>query len=84
MAKSTHLWWGDAAQVAQALQAARSVTWQANPHVDGAMAVVQTFWTSTGHGQLAKPYQQSPLFAPVDKHCHSFSEWWRKTHLINL
>jgi deoxyribodipyrimidine photo-lyase len=79
----THLWWGDVAQVAQALQAARSVTWQANPHVDGTMAAVQTFWTSAGHDPLAKPYQQPPLFAPVDKHCHSFSEWWRRTHLID-
>jgi deoxyribodipyrimidine photo-lyase len=82
-AHMAHLWWGQASHVAQALQAARSVRWLADPHVDGVMATVMGLWSSRADGPLAKPYQHPPLFAPVDKYCHSFSEWWRKTHLIS-
>jgi deoxyribodipyrimidine photo-lyase len=83
-AHTAHLWWGNTTHIALALQAARSVSWQTNPHVDGAMVSAQKFWSIKTNGPVAKPCPQPALFATVDKHCHSFSEWWRKTHLIGL
>jgi hypothetical protein len=52
--------------------------------MDKAMGAVQTLWSAQAAGPVAMPYQQPALFDTVDKHCHSFSEWWRKTRLTAL
>jgi hypothetical protein len=28
------------------------------------------------------PHEQALLFAPVDRYCRSFSQWWRQTDLV--
>jgi deoxyribodipyrimidine photo-lyase len=81
-AHTTHLWWGDAAQVARALQEAHSVAWQPDPHVNTAMDGVQAHWSAHDVSPAMNPHIKPSLFAPVEKHCHSFSEWWRKTSVI--
>jgi len=77
-----HLWWGSAAQIAAALQNARSVQWLANPHADAALFSLQNQLCITAprldmHSQL-----QPCLFEPVVRHCRSFSEWWKRAHVM--
>ena len=75
------LWWGSVEQISGALQCAKSVHWQPDPHVDAALAKLQTLLHAT-HPQCATGPQPVPsLFEPVDGLCRSFSEWWRQTRI---
>jgi deoxyribodipyrimidine photo-lyase len=59
-----HCWYGDAAAIAHALRAARTVSAVADPHWSlGELATLST---------VAAPR----LFAEIDQPCASFSQWW--------
>ncbi len=79
--QTPHLWWGSAAAMACALHRARSVSWVANPHADSALNLMQVQWRNGAVSPIAKAVTQPALFVPVEKHCASFSEWWRRTRL---
>jgi deoxyribodipyrimidine photo-lyase len=83
--QTSHLWWGSVQHIACALQGARSVRWQADPHVNAALCAVKSLLDATSTVPTNKPFtapQQQPcLFEPVVKPCNSFSEWWRCTRL---
>ena len=68
-AQAAHLWWGETADIAQALRGARTVTWQPDPHVPNLP------WATHVH-------LPSPLFATVDTYCPSFAQWWRRTRVL--
>ena len=75
------LYWGSVEQIAQALQSARSVHWQPDPHMDAALASLQTLLQTT-HPQCATgPQPTADLFEPVSTYSRSFSEWWRQTRI---
>lgn len=83
-ARTPHVWWGSASQVAHALQHARSVHWQPEAHADAALAQVQAHLQAdlqTGRSVSIVRHPQAPLFTPVAHHCQSFSQWWRQTRL---
>jgi deoxyribodipyrimidine photo-lyase len=70
-------WCGSAAQLAQALAAARSVQTVANGHIAA--------WLPPGVRQRATPR----LFAEIERPCASFSAWWNRVtrglrHLSDL
>lgn len=79
--QTSHLWWGSVQHIACALQGARSVQWQADPHVNAALDTVQRLLHAADTGPITTPQQQPCLFEPVVKPCSSFSEWWRRTRL---
>jgi deoxyribodipyrimidine photo-lyase len=81
-AHTRHLWWGSAAQVARALAGARSVHWQPDPHVDAVLEQVQALLKAGPTRPACVPHEQALLFAPVDRYCRSFSQWWRQTDLV--
>jgi deoxyribodipyrimidine photo-lyase len=60
-------WHGDVESVARALRGARSVQTVSDPHVDPALQ------------QLATCRPPAALFAPVERPCASFSQWWART-----
>jgi deoxyribodipyrimidine photo-lyase len=80
-AQTTRLWWGDAAQIARALQHAKSVHWQANPHADRALAAAAALLKRAGSPQRVGPRASPCLFEPVNRRCRSFSEWWKQTRI---
>jgi deoxyribodipyrimidine photo-lyase len=80
-AQTQHLWWGNIEQVASALQHAKSVRWQPNPHVDPALQQLQNLLHKLSPGQTAGPRPTPELFEPVDRHCRSFSDWWKRTRI---
>ncbi|OYU44483.1 MAG: deoxyribodipyrimidine photolyase [Burkholderiales bacterium PBB4] len=80
-AQTQDLWWGSAEQIAHALQHAKSVQWQANPHVDPALQQLQSLLYTLNPGQSVGPCPAPDLFAPVDRHCRSFSDWWKRTRI---
>ena len=65
MQLTTLIWQGNAQDLAQALQAARSVRSTFDQHLDP--------WLQ----QLATCEPAAALFLPVDRRCDSFSQWWR-------
>jgi deoxyribodipyrimidine photo-lyase len=75
------LWWGSAESVACALQSARSVHWQPDPHVDSAFARLQAQLRQRNPHQVTGPQPAPCLFEPVTSYCRSFSVWWRQTHV---
>jgi deoxyribodipyrimidine photo-lyase len=79
--RTPQLWWGNVAQVAQALQGARSLGWQTEAHADSALNSLQTqLQAGQGPAQpLVSRYAQPPLFDPVEPYCESFAKWWRQT-----
>ena len=79
--QTPHLWWGSTQQIAQALAGARSVQWQADPHVDAALNAVQAVWQAASVPPASTPHRQPCLFEAVAQPCKSFSEWWRHTRL---
>ena len=83
-AKTDQLWWGNVSQLAQALQGARSVQWQAEPHINPAMEQLQALLHAQSHVQLRAPVNPPELFAPVGSYCQSFAQWWRKTELLDV
>ena len=80
-ARTPVLWWGSAQQVAYALQGARSVGWQVEPHAAAGFESLQArFPQKPGH-PLLTAQRQACLFEPVPAYCQSFSQWWRQTRI---
>ena len=80
-AQSEHLWWGSAGDIASALQHAKSVHWQPNPHVDPALHQLQNYLQKLNLHQTVGPRPSPDLFEPVARHCRSFSDWWKRTRI---
>jgi deoxyribodipyrimidine photo-lyase len=59
-------WWGEADAIGRALQAARSVRAVAEPHLAPWLA------------RWAQCEPAPALFAPVERRCDSFSQWWTR------
>jgi deoxyribodipyrimidine photo-lyase len=76
-ARTPHLWWGHAAQMAQALQGARSVHWQPDPHVDAGLDRLQGVLPAGPGRPLLASHAKACLFEDVPSYCASFSQWWR-------
>jgi deoxyribodipyrimidine photo-lyase len=72
--QANHLWWTDAQKLADALSSARSVRWQADPHIDPFMPILKS--------GSAQAITVPALFAPVNRYCASFSKWWSQTQLL--
>ncbi len=64
---ATRRWYGDAAAIGAALAGARSVRSMAEPHLAA--------WLP----RFAACEPAPALFAPVDRRCDSFSQWWART-----
>jgi len=73
------LWWGSVEQIAEALQSAKSVHWQPDPHIDAARARLQTLLRTIDPQCVTGPHSTPSLFKPVNTYCRSFSEWWKRT-----
>ena len=80
-AQTEHLWWGSAEKMASALQVAKSVQWQPNPHVDPALTRLRTLLHGLNPRQTVGPRPSPDLFEPVDRHCRSFTDWWKRTRI---
>ena len=80
-AHTGHLWWGSAEQMANALQHANSVHWQPNPHVDPALSRLQNLLHGLNPQLTVGPRPTQDLFEPVNRHCRSFSDWWKRTRI---
>ena len=84
--RTSHLWTADVAQLAAALQGARSVCWQSDPHIDSALARVRALWdagvASSGSAPAVTVHHERPLFGPVERRCDSFAKWWREATLL--
>ena len=79
----THrLWWCNAADAARALAGARSVQWQSDPHVDGALQAMTDALAAMHFAPKTHAHAPPDLFAPVDGYCASFSRWWASTRLV--
>lgn len=81
-AHTAHLWWGSAAQVAAALQKARSVQWQADPHADAFFSSLQSQLCAAAPPPHVHRHMQTCLFEPVEVYCRSFSEWWKRAYIV--
>ena len=79
-----HLWWGSAAQVAAALQKAKSVQWQADPHADAFFSSLQNQLRVTVPQRHVHSHVQPCLFEPVNVYCRSFSDWWKRAHIVQI
>jgi len=80
-ARTSVLWWGSALQMAEALQGARSVGWQTEPHAAAGWGILQAQFPDTSAHPLVTAHPAPCLFAPVPSYCLSFSQWWRHTHI---
>ncbi len=79
---TAHLWAGSSTQIAQALQRARSIRWQSEPHADPALARLSDILHSSGPRPVVAPTPEpTSLFEPVADYCNSFSKWWRSTRI---
>jgi hypothetical protein len=81
LSRTPHLWWGNVSSVAQALQGARSVSWQAEPHVDEALQSLQLQLLAGPRQPVLTPWSEPALFEPVPTYCESFTKWWRLSKL---
>jgi deoxyribodipyrimidine photo-lyase len=81
LARTPHLWWGSVAEIAQALQGARSLGWQSDAHADGALEGLRTQLMVRQAQPLLTTVEEPPLFENVEPYCDSFSQWWRKTRI---
>lgn len=81
MAQTQHLWWGTTAQIARALSGARSVRWQSDPHADVALARLKSQLQTERCSPVTLALPKPCLFAPVEPHCRSFTQWWRQTRI---
>ncbi len=79
--QTEQLWWGSAEQIADVLQRAKSVHWQPNPHVDPALSRLQDLLKARNPQQTVGPRPTQDLFEPVERHCRSFSDWWKRTRI---
>lgn len=75
------LWWGSAKQVADALQGARSVCWQSDPHAAVGLDTLEAQFAEKPSHPLVSAYLTPCLFEPVHAYCQSFSQWWRQTRI---
>ena len=75
------LWWGNAQQVSEALGAAQSVGWYAEPHAAVGLDALQAQWSDNSRHPGVTVHPQACLFAPVPTYCPSFSQWWRQTRI---
>ena len=80
-AHTQHLWWGSTAQIAAALRGAKSVQWHANPHADPPLAQLRDLLSQSAPQLSVTSYVTPCLFEPVESHCRSFSEWWKRTRI---
>ena len=74
---------GKVAQLAQALQGARSVGWQSEAHADTALQSLQALLQAGASPPTVTAYTEPPLFEDVASYCDSFSQWWRKTRIAS-
>jgi hypothetical protein len=81
LSRAPQLWWGSVEQLAQALQGAHSVAWQADAHSEAALLSLQTLLQSGPLPPLVTACSQPPLFEDVPSYCDSFSQWWRETRI---
>lgn len=75
-------WWCNAADAARALSDARSVQWQSDQHVDGALRAMTAALAALPQPPRLHAHAPADLFAPVDGYCASFSRWWASTRLV--
>jgi deoxyribodipyrimidine photo-lyase len=75
------LYWGNAAQMAHALRAAKSVHWLPEPHANPALHALQTRLHQADPQRPAGPLPERCLFETVPSYCPSFSAWWKKTRI---
>jgi deoxyribodipyrimidine photo-lyase len=80
-ARVDHLWWGDAQQIAQALEHADSVHWASDQHADPMLAGMVGRLQAFNRPGWMTMHAEPELFAPVEHYCNSFSQWWRRTRL---
>ena len=85
--RTPHLWACDVAQLAAALQGARTVCWQSDPHIDPALAHLRATWdagaASLGNRPAVTVVHERPLFSALERRCDSFAKWWREASLLN-
>ncbi len=81
-ARVEHLWWGDAEQIAQALEQADSVHCSSDLHVNPMLARIVARLQAANRSGLVTMHAEPDLFEPVEHYCASFSQWWRRTRLI--
>ena len=81
---TTHLWWGTPDQVGVALQKAKSVQWQADPHADAFFSRLQSQLGFTAPQCHLQSHVQPCLFESVPMYCRTFSEWWKRAHISHL
>ncbi len=77
LSRTPQLWWGNVAQISQALQGARSISWQTEAHADAALENLQALLEAEPAHPRATPHAEPVLFEPVEPYCASFSKWWR-------
>lgn len=77
--QAERLWWGSVQEVVASLSTARSVQWQSEPHVNGAMTELQNRLERNGGCTTALALDAPELFKPVPAYCASFAQWWKKT-----
>ena len=80
-ARTAILWWGSAPQLAIALQGARSVGWQPDPHVAAGLDAMHTQLAQSPDQPRVTAQPEACLFEPVQAYCQSFSQWWRQTRI---
>ncbi len=84
LALQTHrLWWGDLTRIAYALKGAKSVHWCPDPHANDELNLLQTLLQSASPQTDVGPRAVPCLFEPVERYCHSFSDWWKRTAVVN-
>lgn len=80
-ASTALLWWGSVHHVADALQGARSVHWQSEPHAAAGMNALHALLTANAVHPLVAAHEQRCLFKSVPTYCQSFSKWWSQTSI---
>jgi deoxyribodipyrimidine photo-lyase len=80
-ASTSVLWWGSAPQLADALQGARSVGWQSDPHAAAGWDALQAQLAQQAGQPRCTAHQPPCLFEPVQAYCTSFSQWWRHSRI---
>jgi deoxyribodipyrimidine photo-lyase len=80
-ARTPQLWWGNVAQIAHALQGARSVGWQPEAHADVALKSLQAILKAGQPHPVIAVFEEPGLFEPVEQYSRSFSKWWQQTKI---
>jgi deoxyribodipyrimidine photo-lyase len=77
------LWWGNVQGVAAALQDARSVRWQSEPHADAGLRRLQLRLKESATGPTLAVTRPHSLFEVVEHRCQSYSKWWGQTRIVS-